>query len=138
MVYEDGKPPHISLRIQELYDVNQTPKIAMGRVPVTVHILTPGMKPIQVTQDLPISGANIIRGSNPSCSANIRNIFGGETILAAKDGETHFAEAGRPTSWLNFSAASGFTHFTREIKFIRAGLSGFTLNRFLSACTTLA
>jgi ATP-dependent helicase HrpB len=41
--------------------VNQTPKIAMGRVPVTVHILTPGMKPIQVTQDMPTSGANIIR-----------------------------------------------------------------------------
>src|SRR5580692_10021535 len=50
--YENGKPPYISLRIQELYDVNQTPKIALGRVPVTVHILTPGMKPIQVTQDL--------------------------------------------------------------------------------------
>jgi ATP-dependent helicase HrpB len=50
--YENGKPPFISLRIQELYDVNQTPKIALGRVPVTVHILTPGMKPIQVTQDL--------------------------------------------------------------------------------------
>jgi len=52
VVYENGKPPHIALRIQELYDVNQTPKIAMGRVPVLVHILTPGMKPIQVTQDL--------------------------------------------------------------------------------------
>ena len=50
--YEPGKVPFISLRIQELYDVNQTPKIALGRVPVTVHILTPGMKPIQVTQDL--------------------------------------------------------------------------------------
>jgi ATP-dependent helicase HrpB len=50
--YEPGRPPFISLRIQELYDVNQTPKIALGRVPVTVHILTPGMKPIQVTQDL--------------------------------------------------------------------------------------
>ncbi len=50
--YENGKSPFISLRIQELYDVNQTPKIALGRVPVTVHILTPGMKPIQVTQDL--------------------------------------------------------------------------------------
>ena len=50
--YENGKAPYISLRIQELYDVNQTPKIALGRVPVTVHILTPGMKPIQVTQDL--------------------------------------------------------------------------------------
>ena len=50
--YEKGKSPFISLRIQELYDVNQTPKVALGRVPVTVHILTPGMKPIQVTQDL--------------------------------------------------------------------------------------
>ncbi|HTB82341.1 MAG TPA: ATP-dependent RNA helicase [Candidatus Sulfotelmatobacter sp.] len=50
--YEPGKAPFISLRIQELYDVNQTPKVALGRVPVTVHILTPGMKPIQVTQDL--------------------------------------------------------------------------------------
>ena len=50
--YENGKPPFISLRIQELYDVNQTPKVALGRVPVTVHILTPGMKPIQVTQDM--------------------------------------------------------------------------------------
>jgi len=50
--YENGKPPFISLRIQELYDVNQTPKVALGRVPVTVHILTPGMKPIQITQDL--------------------------------------------------------------------------------------
>jgi ATP-dependent helicase HrpB len=50
--YENGKPPFISLRIQELYDVNQTPRVAMARVPVTVHILTPGMKPIQVTQDL--------------------------------------------------------------------------------------
>jgi ATP-dependent helicase HrpB len=53
VVYEKDKSPFISLRIQELYDVNQTPKIAMGRVPVTVHILTPGMKPIQVTQDMP-------------------------------------------------------------------------------------
>ena len=52
VVYENGKSPHIALRIQELYDVHQTPKIALGRVPVTVQILTPGMKPIQVTQDL--------------------------------------------------------------------------------------
>ena len=50
--YEPGVPPFISLRIQELYGVNTTPKIALGRVPVTVHILTPGMKPIQVTSDL--------------------------------------------------------------------------------------
>jgi ATP-dependent helicase HrpB len=52
VVYDAGNPPHIALRIQELYDVNQTPKIALGRVPVVVHVLTPGMKPVQVTQDL--------------------------------------------------------------------------------------
>jgi ATP-dependent helicase HrpB len=52
VAYETTGSPHISLRIQELYDVTQTPKIALGRVPVVVHILTPGMKPIQITQDL--------------------------------------------------------------------------------------
>ncbi len=52
VAYEATGLPYISLRIQELYDVTQTPKIAMGRVPVLVHILTPGMKPIQITQDL--------------------------------------------------------------------------------------
>ena len=52
VTYETGNSPHIALRIQELYDVNQTPKIGLGRIPVLVHILTPGMKPIQITQDL--------------------------------------------------------------------------------------
>ncbi len=52
ITYDPANPPHIALRIQELYGVTQTPKIALGRVPVLVHILTPGMKPVQVTQDL--------------------------------------------------------------------------------------
>ena len=52
ITYERGNPPHLSLRIQDLYDVAQTPKIGLGRVAVLVHILTPGMKPVQVTQDL--------------------------------------------------------------------------------------
>ena len=65
--YEPGKSPFISLRIQELYDVNQTPKIALGRVPVTVHILTPGMKPIQVTQDL----ANFWREHYPKIKSEL-------------------------------------------------------------------
>ncbi len=65
--YEPGKSPFISLRIQELYDVNQTPKIAMGKIPVTVHILTPGMKPIQVTQDL----ANFWREHYPKIKSEL-------------------------------------------------------------------
>ncbi len=52
VVYEAGAPPYIAVRIQELYDVNATPKIAMGRVPVLVHILAPNMRPVQTTQDL--------------------------------------------------------------------------------------
>jgi ATP-dependent helicase HrpB len=67
VTYENGKSPYISVRIQELYDVNQTPKIAMGRVPVTVHILTPGMKPIQVTQDL----ANFWREHYPKIKSEL-------------------------------------------------------------------
>jgi ATP-dependent helicase HrpB len=50
--YELGNPPHIALRIQELYDVNTTPKIAMGRIPILVHVLAPNTRPVQITQDL--------------------------------------------------------------------------------------
>lgn len=67
VTYENGKSPFFSLRIQELYDVNQTPKIALGRVPVTVHILTPGMKPIQVTQDV----ANFWREHYPKIKSEL-------------------------------------------------------------------
>ena len=52
VVYEISGPPYVSLRIQELFGVTQTPRIAQGRVPVSVHILAPSMRPVQVTQDL--------------------------------------------------------------------------------------
>ncbi len=71
VVYEDGKPPRIALRIQELYDVNQTPKIALGRVPVLVHILTPGMKPVQITQDL----ANFWREHYPRIKSELQRKY---------------------------------------------------------------
>ncbi len=69
--YEPGNPPHISLRIQELYGVTQTPKIALGRVPVVVHILTPGMKPIQITQDL----ANFWREQYPKVKPELQRKY---------------------------------------------------------------
>ena len=71
VAYEATGSPHISLRIQELYDVTQTPKIAMGRVPVVVHILTPGMKPIQVTQDL----ANFWREHYPRIKSELQRKY---------------------------------------------------------------
>jgi ATP-dependent helicase HrpB len=50
--YAMDAPPHIALRIQELYDVKESPRVALGRVAVVVHILAPNMRPVQVTQDL--------------------------------------------------------------------------------------
>jgi len=52
VAYEPGNPPHFALRIQQLYGVNSTPRIAMGRVPVLVHILAPNQRAVQITQDL--------------------------------------------------------------------------------------
>ncbi len=71
VTYEAGNPPHIALRIQELYDVNQTPRIGMGRVPVLVHILTPGMKPVQITQDL----ANFWREHYPRIKSELQRKY---------------------------------------------------------------
>lgn len=51
--YEHGNPPYIALRIQELFEVNATPRIAQGRVAVLIHILAPNQRPVQITQDLP-------------------------------------------------------------------------------------
>ncbi len=47
----DGHP-YIALRIQELYEVKRTPRLAMNREPVLIHILAPNMRPVQITQDL--------------------------------------------------------------------------------------
>ncbi|MBM3834132.1 MAG: ATP-dependent helicase HrpB [Verrucomicrobia bacterium] len=52
VTYAADGSPFIALRIQELFGVTQTPKIAMNRVPVLVHILAPNMRPVQITQDL--------------------------------------------------------------------------------------
>jgi ATP-dependent helicase HrpB len=52
LTYVADGPPHLSLRIQELYDVAETPRIALGRIAVAIHILAPNMRPVQVTSDL--------------------------------------------------------------------------------------
>jgi ATP-dependent helicase HrpB len=52
VIYGVGNPPHIALRIQQLYGVKATPRIAMGRVPILVHILAPSQRPVQITQDM--------------------------------------------------------------------------------------
>jgi ATP-dependent helicase HrpB len=71
VTYDPANPPYIALRIQELFGVTQTPKLALGRVPVLVHILTPGMKPVQVTQDL----ANFWREHYPKIKSELQRKY---------------------------------------------------------------
>lgn len=48
----DPRAPLVSARAQAFYGLTAHPAIAAGRVPVTVEMLSPGMKPAATTQDL--------------------------------------------------------------------------------------
>jgi ATP-dependent helicase HrpB len=50
--YAHGHAPVLAVKLQELFGLADTPRIAEGRVPLTLHLLSPGGKPLQVTQDL--------------------------------------------------------------------------------------
>ncbi|MDT3424224.1 ATP-dependent helicase HrpB [Pseudomonas protegens] len=45
-------PPILAVRLQELFGLAQTPRIAGGRQVVKLHLLSPARRPVQVTQDL--------------------------------------------------------------------------------------
>lgn len=50
--YRHGEPPVLAVKLQELFGLADTPRIADGRVPLTLHLLSPAGRPLQVTQDL--------------------------------------------------------------------------------------
>ncbi len=52
IIYEDGRPPLIAMRIQELYDVKTPLHIGNGSIRVLVHVLAPNQRPVQITDDL--------------------------------------------------------------------------------------
>ena len=54
VINEDGKPasPVLAVKLQELFGLAETPRIADGRIPLTIHLLSPAGRPLQVTQDL--------------------------------------------------------------------------------------
>jgi ATP-dependent helicase HrpB len=51
--YESDGAPVIAIRVQELYGLAQHPALAGGRAPLTLHLLSPAHRPIQITKDLP-------------------------------------------------------------------------------------
>lgn len=52
ITYAAGKRPVLAVRIQELFGLAETPRIAAGRVPLLLHLLAPNLRPQQVTDDL--------------------------------------------------------------------------------------
>ena len=51
--YETTGAPALHIRVQELFGLTQHPAIAHGKLPLTLHLLSPAHRPIQITRDLP-------------------------------------------------------------------------------------
>lgn len=52
LTYEPGHPPRGRSRIQDFYGLEETPRVAGGRVPVLLELTGPNQRPLQVTADL--------------------------------------------------------------------------------------
>jgi ATP-dependent helicase HrpB len=63
--------PAVEMRVQELFGLDRHPTIADGRVPLTLVLLSPARRPIQVTKDLP----GFWRGSWKAVRADLRGRY---------------------------------------------------------------
>jgi ATP-dependent helicase HrpB len=50
--YSDAAQPVLAVKLQEVFGLLDTPRIGEGRVPITMHLLSPAGRPVQVTRDL--------------------------------------------------------------------------------------
>ncbi len=50
--FPDGSTPEMSVRLQEVFGLTETPAVNEGRTKIILHLLSPGYRPVQVTQDL--------------------------------------------------------------------------------------
>jgi ATP-dependent helicase HrpB len=50
--YADVSAPTLAVRLQEVFGWTETPRVGEGRVPLTLHLLSPAHRPVQVTRDL--------------------------------------------------------------------------------------
>ncbi|SBW06224.1 ATP-dependent helicase HrpB [uncultured delta proteobacterium] len=47
-----GDPPVLAVKLQEMFGQTDTPRLGRGQIPVTLHLLSPAGRPLQVTDDL--------------------------------------------------------------------------------------
>ncbi len=53
IVYQsNGESPILSVRLQECFGMTETPKVNLGKISLLIHLLSPGYKPVQITNDL--------------------------------------------------------------------------------------
>jgi len=69
--YLDESAPVVSVRLQEVFGLEDTPRLARGRVPVTFKLLSPAQRPVQVTSDL----AGFWRGSYADVRKDMRGRY---------------------------------------------------------------
>ncbi len=69
--YDAEGGPAIALRVQELFGLNTHPSLAGGRIPLTLNLLSPANRPIQITRDLP----GFWRGSWAAVRADLRGRY---------------------------------------------------------------
>jgi ATP-dependent helicase HrpB len=69
--YEAEGGPAIALRVQELFGLDEHPSLACGRIPLTLHLLSPANRPIQITRDLP----GFWRGSWDAVRSDLRGRY---------------------------------------------------------------
>ena len=50
--YDTADLPVLAVRLQEMFGCTETPRVAGGKVPLLLHLLSPAKRPVQVTQDL--------------------------------------------------------------------------------------
>ncbi|MBA3260628.1 MAG: ATP-dependent helicase HrpB [Gemmatimonadales bacterium] len=50
--YSDPEVPSFAVRLQEMFGMTETPRVGGGQVPLTMHLLSPAGRPVQVTRDL--------------------------------------------------------------------------------------
>jgi ATP-dependent helicase HrpB len=53
IIYEGDGAPILAIRVQELFGLKNHPSVADGRLPLTLHLLSPAGRPLQITRDLP-------------------------------------------------------------------------------------
>ncbi|NLT71210.1 MAG: ATP-dependent helicase HrpB [Verrucomicrobiaceae bacterium] len=69
--YRPGEKPRVSVLIQHLFGLKDSPVICDGRVPVVIEILAPNHRPVQVTENL----AGFWTGSYPAVRAQLRGRY---------------------------------------------------------------